>query len=772
MKWSKKLFLQLLICATVCWFVSGWLFIGLSYLTPVYFQAETYSKHRQVLFFSPISEIRFPIPIIIHKKSVLLSDRWQKISIALPRHWLSQLRLGFENNRGIITFRKVSLNGQPFDLLNAFHYQTRNVRSCDFSQEISEISCRIAGERAYITFPPYQTEKVAHLTAFKWSRGILFVLCLLLSVFLYKKYGPYLRQLLSYNHTNWIVWVLLSCLLLSYAAMRWYAFAARLDSVFWSASWKHFFILLQEYVWVPALLFIIAAYGFKSSNKILKGLLFIGGFGLIFTEIIDCALLYLLNARFLPQQISEYGMDTLFSMGPFIKSYFRSTAGMHTLLLLFSWAVLCVFMWQFRVGKRTRQVCYALAALGLIWCLLPTYLTPTQKTQLYNLPRLWLQNRKSSTGLAQLPTVDFHLTYQCQDGLNSRQNIIIILLESFSSYMSDYFSDGKAENWTPRLDKLAKQYNSLKNYRTTGPDTTQSLFSIFTGIPAIYFFKESNLYREPKFYQHTLAKTFHHAGYYTAFFTSASWVYSKDYILKNAGFDKISKDTDPFYHSKKRFVFNSVSDDVLYDHAEDWLTNYPRKEPYLLVLETTTTHNPFINPRTGEESLEDSVRYADEALGNFIEHLKERKLLDNTIVVITSDHRIMQLPPTEEQLRIFGPETEARIPFVIIGAPTMPNTSVPATHMDLAPSLEYATLPQACFHPYQYNLFTANKTRSSCTLFLSFVEKHKVLVNCQDQRAEVHLSSKSNDLVQTQISPQQQDSILSFINWIRDNNRY
>jgi len=773
MKVFGKGILKLLICCGAAWLAAHALLIAFSYLTPIHFQAEVFSTQKQFVFFTPAEEMRFPVLIPFRKNFIIQPGQWQTVSVAIPRHWASRLRLGFNEYEDTLTFRNITLNGRPFNLLNTLHDQTRNIRFCNLAEDSSEINCRIGGERAYMTFSPDETQALLHQTALKRWYIAFFILSLLISFILYNRYQHNVLLFLSKKYPDWLIIILFSIALYSYCGMRWYAFQPRLEAVFFSPQWQEFIILIQKHAWAPAALFAAVAFGFTLRNKWGKGLVLMGSFAVLFTEILDSALLYLLNLRFAPEQIFQYGADTLPSVGLFAKSYLSGPAGIYTLLLLASWLVLSIYIWKSHIGKQLKQACNLFALFGLIWYLLPFNLMFNQTTQLDDWPRLWLQDKillvVSGTRPAQS---NFQPTYQCQEGLNGRQNIIIIVIESLSPYMSAYFSDGKLENWTPQLDKLAKKYTALKNYRATGPDTTQSLFGILTGVPAVYFFSEGDLYREPKFFQHTLPKAFHRAGYHTAFFTPAAWVYSKDYILKNVGFDQISKDTDPFYDSKKRFIFHSVSDDVLYENVEQWIENYKQPNPFLLVLETATTHNPFVHPKTGEESVEKAFRYADQALADFIEHLKEKKILDNTVVIITSDHRIPLPVPSRKEINVLGPDTESLVPMVILGAPATTNPKVQASHIDLWPSLEYLALPQACFHPYQHNMFAADKTPLSCTLFLSFTEKNHVLVNCQGKRGKIGLLPLVNQIQDGQIPPEEQDTLLSFINWIRDNNRY
>ena len=764
----RKFILAILVSLVAAWFLSGYMLPWVSRLQPVYLRMHVKSEISQtlLLFASPNKHFSNEPTLQIQ---IDTPEEWQSVQIPVPAYLAGHLRLGFATRYGTLQFVDMQLDKYPLDLVAAAQYEMRNVRSCDL-QETGEISCRVAGEKAYITFPPRQLAPAVPWVKIWCWRVACFGLCFLLCFFLYKKYADQIFALLKKYCPIWLPVLLFILLVWTYYAMRFNAFDARMQVVFYSPKWPQFLLLAQEQAWAPALLLGAVWAVFVLKNKYLKALVIFLGSVLLLLEGIDCALLYLLNARFSPEQINVFGRDILFTVKPFLKSYLNSRAGVYTLACVGSWGILCLYAWRHTLTTNLRKIVCIFAVLGFAWYLIPSATTPAEKIQLRDWPRLSLRTLWQTGDDTTPQATDFRLTYQCQDGLNSRQNVVIVLIESLSSYMSNYFANGKAEKWTPHLDRLAQKYVPFTNYRTNSNDTTQALFSIVTGVPSIHYFAESNLYREPKFYHNTLSKTFHQAGYHTAFLTSASMVYSKDYILNNAVFDEISKDNDPFYDGQKRFVFHSVADDVLYARAEKWIENYKQKKPYLLLIETTTSHNPFVDPVSGEESLEKSIRYADKAVGDFIENLTKKNLLDNTLVVVTSDHRVM-LPLTDRQSRIFGEHAEARIPFVLIGSPLKGKQTLQASHIDLAPSLEYLTLPKACFHPYQHNIFSG-QDRDSCTLFQSFMDKHLILAQCQNQYAKICLATSNNQFCDGTLPEPTAGNLLSFINWIRDNNRY
>ena len=587
----------LLVSSIVAWVLSCWLTIGISYLRPIYVELQVKSEMPLTFLLSTSKDGQFPRTFEKHVR-VRHMDDWQQVRMAIEPHTMGYLRLGFQG-ADKLQLKGVFFNGHPLDLVS--NLSMRNIRSCNKS-EGGEISCILVGEQGSIIFSPEQLPIVETSFLWKWQI-IFFLLSFVLCGWICKRYENQVFTYLRGSYPNWLLFLLFILLFAAYASMRWYAFAPRLSAVFFIVGWPQFVLLLQEQFWALAFLSGLLWLGFFVRNKWAKSACILTGTAILLTEWTDSVLLWLLNERFSPEQIGEFGGDALSSAWPFLTSYFATAAGKYTLLLLVAWSTLGVYLWHVRLPLRAQlhQFFGVVAILGFVWYLLPVAMAPAERNQLAAWPRLWLRSKmpvKKQTA----PAPDFQLTYQCTDGLNSRQNVILIIVESLSSYMSDYFSGGQAENWTPHLDKLARRYAGFTNYRANAPYTAQNLFSIFTGIPAIYAYSASQLYHEPKFYHHTLAKTFHEAGYHTAFFTSASVVCSKDEILKRVGFDEISQNTDAFYNGEKRFTFQSVSDDVLYDHAQDWISHYTNSHPYLLVLETTTTHPPYIDPQSGEKN--------------------------------------------------------------------------------------------------------------------------------------------------------------------------
>ncbi|MGN0025708.1 MAG: LTA synthase family protein, partial [Clostridium sp.] len=132
------------------------------------------------------------------------------------------------------------------------------------------------------------------------------------------------------------------------------------------------------------------------------------------------------------------------------------------------------------------------------------------------------------------------------------------------------------------------------------------------------------------------------------------------------------------------------------------------EEPFLAVLPTLTSHGPFdIDEKYRELDLPkeldknrlggyfQSIHYADKQIGLFFELLKEKDLLDNTIVVIYGDHGGVHKYYMEdvEASNIEGnwwQEKDSKIPLIICGS-QIPSKNIETYggQIDIMPTVAY-----------------------------------------------------------------------------------
>lgn len=257
----------------------------------------------------------------------------------------------------------------------------------------------------------------------------------------------------------------------------------------------------------------------------------------------------------------------------------------------------------------------------------------------------------------------------CVKGLGERPNIILLIVESLSMYHSKLFSG--LNNWTPEFDEASQNGLRFSNFIANGITTEQGLVSILTGEPPI----EKGLGRD-----FTIFEQFQHPvdsvpqmlngfNYQTVFLTTGNLGFlNKGAWLSKVGFSFIEGHDAHFYDGLKRYQFDAAPDQALYDRSLQKIRQLQRSSnaPIFMVLETVTTHAPYIDPASGDVSQEKVFRYADHVLGNYIHALKAQGFFQGGYLMIMGDHRAMT-PLDSAELTAFGDRAYARIPFSIIG---------------------------------------------------------------------------------------------------------
>ena len=249
---------------------------------------------------------------------------------------------------------------------------------------------------------------------------------------------------------------------------------------------------------------------------------------------------------------------------------------------------------------------------------------------------------------------------------SARPNVLFVVLDTLrADHTQPYGYDRKT---TPFLSELASRGAVAEEVVATYPTTLSSHWSIFTGLfPARHgVYPGTSKHNPPA--QPLLAQIFQDGGYRTSAFTEGGFVHS---IFGFAsGFD--------LYHNSTKSEVDDLSSSAkkTFSLAMDWLIE-ARDEPFFLFLHTYQVHMPYepadayrrqfagdyqgawakefpaiasypINNRIMEptdteiahiKNLYDAeIRELDDLFAQFWSQLEAMGILDDTIVVITSDH--------------------------------------------------------------------------------------------------------------------------------------
>jgi phosphoglycerol transferase MdoB-like AlkP superfamily enzyme len=211
----------------------------------------------------------------------------------------------------------------------------------------------------------------------------------------------------------------------------------------------------------------------------------------------------------------------------------------------------------------------------------------------------------------------------------------------------------------------------------------EAIVSGFTPTPARSVLKLPRSQRD--FF--TLAELLGKAGYQSSFiYGGESQFDNMRRFFMNNGFDKVVDEKD--YEDPVFTGSWGVSDEDLFDKAhEEFMAAGDR--PFFSLVFTSSNHSPFEFPDDRIELYDDekstvnnAVKYADYALGRYIEKARQSDYWDNTVFLIVADHNS----------RVYGSEVvpieRFHIPGLILGGAVKPAVFDPvASQIDLAPTL-------------------------------------------------------------------------------------
>ena len=229
-----------------------------------------------------------------------------------------------------------------------------------------------------------------------------------------------------------------------------------------------------------------------------------------------------------------------------------------------------------------------------------------------------------------------------------KKNVVIIIMESFSKeYMGPPFG---LEGKTPFLDSLAGKGVFFSKAYANGKKSIEGIPAILAGIPSLmedpYI---TSVYSNSQI--KTLASILAGQGYHTSFFHGGTTgTMGFDAFSKLAGFE--------FYYGMEDFDGGDsydgnwgIYDRPFFQFFGNKLNNTP--EPFFSTFFSLSSHHPYKIPVQYEDQFKDAkhpllntVAYADFALRNFFEQVKDLPWYERTLFVITADHTGQSLNPS------------------------------------------------------------------------------------------------------------------------------
>lgn len=296
------------------------------------------------------------------------------------------------------------------------------------------------------------------------------------------------------------------------------------------------------------------------------------------------------------------------------------------------------------------------------------------------------------------------------------RRIMLVVLESFSDYQSGYFGTGN--NWTPQLDQMARQGKPYHDMWANGFNTAGGLVALLAGDAPLpppanpWDFRLSLFTRRSGDGNQSLLQEANNRGWSTHFLTSGQLSFSgKDAWLRSIGFQHIEGSEHPSYTGRPRHIFNSVADKHLYRRVLDSLPQM--NSPWLMVVESVSSHPPYKHPETGKRSVEGVIRYADGALGDFIASLRQAGFFNNDrgLLILTSDQHIMSRGSARARQPHAGLQHSWDIPLVLVTQSETRSSAydVPFQHTDVYNGIRTLVRRASCTSPIRGDIWLENR---------------------------------------------------------------
>ena len=245
----------------------------------------------------------------------------------------------------------------------------------------------------------------------------------------------------------------------------------------------------------------------------------------------------------------------------------------------------------------------------------------------------------------------------------SKPNVIIIFLESFSSRLTSVYNPA-LPGLTPGLEQMASDPHTtvFKNYyNATTPTITGILSQLCSFLPPTGYTeidKERGLQRLRLL---CLPKILNANGYKSNIYVEAvdKKFENKDKIFPSMGTDSIYGLDELRDILKTEPLSWGYSDHQMFPVMWDLIQKQP--EPFLMMLSTIDTHPPFdiakdiVPYGDGKNNVLNSFHTTDDAFAKFWNEFKQSKYYDNTIVVAVADHAVF---PGADIKKLFPAEAD------------------------------------------------------------------------------------------------------------------
>lgn len=253
----------------------------------------------------------------------------------------------------------------------------------------------------------------------------------------------------------------------------------------------------------------------------------------------------------------------------------------------------------------------------------------------------------------------------------SELNVILITIDTLRADHLECYGYPDVE--TPNINRLAQDGTRFKYETIQVPLTFPSHSTIMTGTYPLYHGVRDNggFYLDDKHI--TLAEVLKQQDYATAAFVAA-FVLDSRWGL-DQGFDYYYDNFDLTKYKKVSLDAVQRRGDEVLAEVYKWLEKNS-KEKFFTWIHLYDPHTPYDPPEPYHELYkpvrekpfrlyDGEIAYVDQLMGEFLDYLEEKKLLDKTVIIFTSDHGESLGQHKENAHGFFIYEAATRVPLIM-----------------------------------------------------------------------------------------------------------
>jgi phosphoglycerol transferase MdoB-like AlkP superfamily enzyme len=266
------------------------------------------------------------------------------------------------------------------------------------------------------------------------------------------------------------------------------------------------------------------------------------------------------------------------------------------------------------------------------------------------------------------------------NGKYKGQNVVVLILESFSFEYIGHYHPKRKDSYTPVLDSILLNGLDFSHFFANGKRSIDGIPAVLSGLPPLmntpYI---TSTYASNRI--SSIADKLKETGYSSSFYHGgANGTMGFESFMSLANFDRYIG-MNEYPDKEKDFDGNwGIFDDAFFDFYATELSK--EKEPFISSFFSLSSHHPYAIPdrltgkfKEGPHPIYKAVHYADYSLGKFFEKASEQPWFNNTLFVITADHASYLTDPRyNNSVGVF------RIPLVFYH----PNDSTLTGTVDLA----------------------------------------------------------------------------------------